>query len=122
MLSRLFPENIARLSSRRPKTVVAAWVLALVLGLMAAATLLSGALTNDVNLTNQPESVRARELIEQRLGEQDETSEIVVFQSDSLTVDDPAYQTVVVVRDRRIGGAGPGRGFGNRPLLRRPRR
>ena len=96
MLSRLFPENIARLSSRRPKTVVAAWVLALVLGLMAAATLLSGALTNDVNLTNQPESVRARELIEQRLGEQDETSEIVVFQSDSLTVDDPAYQTVVV--------------------------
>ena len=96
MLSRLSPENLARLSSRRPKTVVAAWVLALVLGLMAAATLLSGALTNDVNLTNQPESVRARELIEQRLGEQDETSEIVVFQSDSLTVDDPAYQTVVV--------------------------
>ncbi len=96
MMSRLSTGHLARFSSRRPRTVVAAWVVALVLAAVASGTLLSDAMTNDIELTNNPESARANGLIEERLGTQDDSSaEIVVFHSDSLTVDDPSYRAAV---------------------------
>ena len=88
--------GLARISARRPWFVVAPgsscssspWV---------AATGLGDAFTTEGNFTNQPESVRADDLLKERLrGGQDEpVTETVIVRSDTVTVDDAAFQQVV---------------------------
>ena len=91
---RLNPETIARASSRRPWTTVALWVAALVAAGFLAGTYLSKALTTEFDFTDRPESVQARELLEQLRGEA-KFAEFVVVVSDTTTVSDPAYQQYV---------------------------
>ena len=68
----------------------------LVGAIVLTGTLLGGALTTEGTLTNNPESVRAEELLRERLGESDNTiGEIAVVRSATLTVDDPAYRRYV---------------------------
>ena len=58
--------------------------------------LLGDALTTDVTVANNPESKRAQDIIEQRLGKSDNTvDEMVIVRSESLTVDDPEYRAHV---------------------------
>ena len=49
------PETIARASSRHPWRTVGVWAVILVAGFVAMSTLLSPALTNDFDFTNNPE-------------------------------------------------------------------
>ena len=55
--------GLARVSARRPWFVVAVWVVLLVLAGVAA-TGLGDAFTTEADFTNQPESVRADDLLE----------------------------------------------------------
>jgi RND superfamily putative drug exporter len=107
MFARLSPASLASFSSRRPWTVVGAWLAVIALGLFLSATLLSDALTTDVELTNRPESVAAQDLIDERLGtEEGSSSEIVVFQSASSTVDSAAFRSTVETTLERINALG----------------
>lgn len=59
-------------------------------------TLLGDALTTETKMTNKPESIRAKDLIEERLRGPANINEIVIARSATLTVDDPAFQSFVV--------------------------
>jgi len=105
-------EGLAAGSARRPWLVVGAWVALLVTSFFLIATLLSDALTTEIRLTNDPESERADALLEAWRGEEHGT-EVVSVRSETLTVDDAAFEAYVgqifadiiaVGPDKVIGG------------------
>jgi len=88
--------GVARISARRPWHVLACWLVLLVLASVAA-TGLSDAFTTDSDFTNNPESVRADNLLGQRMreGGGEPVTETIVIRSETLTVDDAAFRQVV---------------------------
>ena len=100
-------EALARGSARRPWTVIGLWVLALVIAGALVATLLNDALTTQFVFTNTPESQRGVDLMEELRGLPISTNEVVIVQSDTLTVDDPAFQQFVVGLFEKVGALGP---------------
>ena len=94
---RINPESLARASSRHPWRVIGVWGVLFLVMVGVSASLLSGVLTNDISFTNKPESIKAQDVIDQQFSttELGASTEYVIVHSDSLTVDDPAYQTFV---------------------------
>jgi RND superfamily putative drug exporter len=56
---------------------------------------LGGALTNDIAFTNEPESIRAMDLIEEKVTGEQRDTEFIIVKSSSLAVEDPAFQEYV---------------------------
>jgi len=81
-LSLLSTEGLARASARRPWFVVATWAAIIVASFIAIGTLLASGLTTEVSLTNDPESQRAENLLEDRLRGPEPTNEIVIVRCD----------------------------------------
>ncbi len=106
---RLNPESVARASSRRPWTVIGGWVLVLVVAGFLSSALLADALTTDFDFTDNPESKRAEQLLEERLRGPQTFSEIVVVSSTSLTADEPAYEAYISELTETIESLGPDR-------------
>ena len=89
-------EALARISARRPWWMVALWVVLVVVGGLLSSQLLDAATTTELGLGGRAESERAAELLETRLrGGPEPVTEIVIIQSDTLTVDDPAFREKV---------------------------
>ena len=86
--------RLARASSRRPWLVIILWLVAMAAGVVSQAVLPSN-LTGQAEFTNNPESVQALRLIEDRMHGVEPVGETVVVTSSSLTVDDPVFQQVV---------------------------
>ena len=108
MISRFSPESLSRACASHALVVVVIWV---ALGLAAAyisfgpprtpvgLDMLETATTTELRLSGSVESEKARRLMEEirRLEAQKQglplsLPEVVVIQSDSLTVDDPAFR------------------------------
>ena len=108
MLRRLSPESLSRFSASHALLVVAFWV---ILGLVAAyisfgpprtpagLDMLESATTTELRLSGSVESEKARRLLEevrgleaQKQGLPISVPEVIVVQSDSLTVNDPEFQ------------------------------
>ncbi|MCH8051372.1 MAG: MMPL family transporter [Chloroflexi bacterium] len=87
----LSTESLASASARRPWLVIAAWAALFAVSVFLILTLLGDALTTEVRLTNDPESERANAILEEWRGETHD-NEIIIVQSETLTVDDPAFQ------------------------------
>jgi len=108
-------EGVARASARRKWWVIGVWVVGLVLALFLARQFLDDALTNSQDFTNKPESIRAFDLLEERGlrgdgdGEESEPQEIVIVQSETLTVQDPAFQAMVEKITAELVALGPDR-------------
>ena len=103
----LSTEAIARASGRRPWITIGAWLVVLVASMVLTGTLLGGALTIEETLTNNPESVRADNLLQERLGKSNDTiSEMAIVRSTDLTVDDPAYRSYVEALYRDLTALG----------------
>jgi RND superfamily putative drug exporter len=85
--------GLARWTSRNPWKTVIAWVVILVLGGMFAGTL-GDNVTTDFRILSNPEAQQGLDLIEARMGRAP-FNETVVVTSETLTVDDPAFQAVV---------------------------
>src|SRR2546427_12484066 len=94
-LSLLPTEGLARVSARRPWTIIAIWLATIVASVAAIGVLLSGALTTDVSLTNGPESQQAEDLLKDKLRGPAPTNEVVIVRSDASTVDDPQFREFV---------------------------
>lgn len=92
--SRVSTAGLARLSARHPWRVLAAWLLVLVLAGFAA-TGLGDALTTEGDFTNEPDSIKAQDLLEARLRGTRPVTETVIIRSLAATVDDPAVRQVV---------------------------
>ena len=85
-------ESLARISARRPWLTIAAWVVVLLIGFVLVDRLLGSATTTEPRLTGNIESNRAEDLLEERLRGPKPILEVVVIQSQTLTVDDAAFR------------------------------
>jgi RND superfamily putative drug exporter len=94
-------QTLARACAARPWRTIGAWLLAIVVGAVCAAAGLGG-LTTEGQLTNNPDSIKAESLIEQRLPDRRTATELVVVRSDRLAVDQPAFRAEV----RRLADLG----------------
>ena len=99
-------EGLAGRSASAPWFVIGVWALVLVAAVVAIGALLSDALTSEVRLTNNPESERADALLEEWRGE-DHSEEVVIVQSEELTVDDREFQMRVDSLYQEILAIGP---------------
>jgi len=88
-------ESIARSCSRRPWLTIGVWFFIILLSLGFIFLFLGDALTSDVTFTNNPESERANDILEERMDEGYWATEIVIVRSQTLTVDDQAFQVRV---------------------------
>ena len=88
-------EALARISARRPWLTIGVWVVMVVVGLGLNARLLDSATTTELKLGGGVDSRRAATLLEERLRGPEPIIEIVIVQSESLTVDDPEFQAKI---------------------------
>ena len=80
-------EALARISARRPWPVIALWIVLVVIAVLLSGRLLDSATTTELRLGGGVDSQRAAELLETRLrGGPEPITEIVIVQSDTLTV------------------------------------
>ena len=86
---------LTRFSTRKPLVTIGAWALLVLVSLGLIDRLLDSALTTDFRLSGRYESEQASALLEDRLRGPKQLTEVVVVQSPSLTVDDPAFRTKV---------------------------
>jgi uncharacterized membrane protein YdfJ with MMPL/SSD domain len=103
----LSTEGLARASSRRPWRTIAVWGVLVVAAIGATAALLPGALTTDVEVTNNPESERAARVLQRHFPPTHDNpavaGEILVVRSESHAVEEPAFRRFVarLVREGR---------------------
>ena len=87
-------EQLARASARRPWVVVGFWVVLFLAGGFLASGI-DDVLTTEFSISNNPESVRADQLLEERLRGPEQARELVIVGSTSVTVDDAEFQAFV---------------------------
>jgi RND superfamily putative drug exporter len=103
----LSTRSLASASARHPWRVVVVWVAVLVASFLIAGALLSDALTNEATATNDPDSIKARELVEERLRGPFRVQEAVIVQSGSATVDSPEFRSYVENIRTQVAALGP---------------
>jgi putative drug exporter of the RND superfamily len=108
MRGRLRPEALARAASRHPWRTLALWSVLIVAAGVASSAFLADALTTSNDFTSRPESVRARDLVEQRLRGPARDTELVIVRSEARSVDEPAFRATVGRLQGDISGLGPG--------------
>jgi putative drug exporter of the RND superfamily len=101
-------ESLARASARRPWFVVGTWATVIVASAIAIGALLASGLTSEVSLTNDPESQRAEDLLENRLRGPEPTNEIVIVRSPDATVGDPEFRAFVEELYGKVSALGTG--------------
>jgi RND superfamily putative drug exporter len=105
---KLSPEALARASSRHPWRTIGIWVV--LIGTMGflSSQLLGDVLTQEFEFTNNPESVQAQEVIDEKFsgGEEVASTEFFIVGSQSLTVDDPEFEQAVRGLQEEIGSLG----------------
>jgi RND superfamily putative drug exporter len=84
-------------SARHPWRILAVWGFAVLVGIALTAAFI-GDLTTESQVTNNPESEQAYELIGSRIpfDPDDEVSELIVVRSPSITADDPPFRRKVI--------------------------
>ena len=100
-------EFLARISARRPWVTIGVWVALLVIALALIRTLLPSATTTEFRMGSSYESQRASAALEDKLRGPKPLSELVIVQSPSLTVDDPAFRAKVEALHAQITALGP---------------
>ena len=103
----LSTEGLARASGRRPWITIGIWVLVFVIALVLVGSLLEDGLTTEFNPTNNPESKRGDDLLEERLRGPTGTNEIVIIQSDTFDIDDAEFERFVTDLSGKIAELGP---------------
>jgi putative drug exporter of the RND superfamily len=105
--SRLSPTRLAAYATRRPRRVLAIWGIAVLASLGLTAAFINTSLTAEGTLTNNPDSLRAKALMDTRLPSENRVDEVIVVRSERAVVSDPAFKQRVsaLVRDARGTGS-----------------
>jgi uncharacterized membrane protein YdfJ with MMPL/SSD domain len=91
-LGRLSPRRLAAVAVARPRRVLAVWGVLVLICFGLISGLLESALSSEADVTSNPESKQAEELINERFPERDALDELVVVRSEEFTADDPAFR------------------------------
>jgi RND superfamily putative drug exporter len=91
----LSPQALTRSSAQHPWRVVGLWFLILVVSFGLIGNLMKNATTTEAKITNQADSVRGRQLLEDRLHGPFKANEAIIIESKTLTVDDAAFRSQV---------------------------
>src|SRR5690554_4733246 len=89
---RFGPRGLAARAIARPRLVLAVWGLIALVGIGLIGAFLGSALSPESDITSNPDSKRARELIEDRLPARDEVDEVVIVSSERFRVGDRQFQ------------------------------
>jgi putative drug exporter of the RND superfamily len=90
------PESLARASSRHPWRTIGLWVVLIATMGFVSSQLLGDVLTQEFEFTNEPESVRAQEIIDRKFGTNGaEDTEFVIVRSRTLTIQDAPFEEAV---------------------------
>ena len=100
-------DALARISARRPWLMIALWVVVVVVALGLVGRLLGSATTTEFSLSTEVEAKTAANLLEDLWQRPAAITEVVVVQSDSLTVDDPAFREKVEAVFEEVAALGP---------------
>jgi len=103
----LLTESLARFSAENRWWVLGAWVVLLAVSIAIMSTLLASALTTQFVFTNTPEAQRGVDLIEEMRGLPISTNEVVIVRSETMTIDDPAFEQAVTDLTSRLQALGP---------------
>ncbi len=98
----------ARACAMHPRRTLAIWLAVAVASAVIASALLSGALTTQSTFTGTPESQRALDLIQQRLGRKQPILDVVIVQSATQTVAQPGFRRRVETLRAQLARLGPG--------------
>jgi RND superfamily putative drug exporter len=90
------------------RRTLAAWLAAAVVSIVVSSALLGSALTTQSTFTGTPESQRALDLIDQRLGRKQPLLDVVIVQSSIATVADPVFRRRVETLHAQLTRLGPG--------------
>src|SRR5881392_2836677 len=93
---RFSPSRLANYATRRPRRVLAIWGGVVLISLALTAGLLDSSLTSEGTLTNNPESLRAKDLMDARLPSTDKVDEVIVVRAARGVVSDPAFRQRVL--------------------------
>jgi putative drug exporter of the RND superfamily len=101
---KLNPESLARASSRHPWRTIGIWLFLIVSMGVVSSRLLGDVLTQDFEFTNEPESVRAQAVIDEKFDTNGaEDTEFVIVQSQTLTLEDPRFEDAVKGLQAELG-------------------
>ncbi len=101
-------ELLVRISARRPWATIGVWVVLVAIAAALIYQFLGSATTTDFRLAGRYESERANALLIDKLRGPEKSAEIVIVQSETLTVDDDAFRAKVEEVHGEIVGLGPG--------------
>ena len=101
-------ELLARICARRPWVTIGVWALVVAVAAGLIYQFLGSATTTDFRLAGRYESERANALLIDKLRGPEKSAEIVIVQSETLTVDDEAFRAKVEAVHGEIVGLGPG--------------
>jgi len=100
---RLNPETIARASSRHPWRTIGVWLVLIAAMGALSSKYLADVLTQDIQFTNSPESVKAQNVLDAKFGQsRTEDTELLIVHSDAYTVDDPQFEAFVKQLQGRV--------------------
>jgi len=90
-------KTLAHKSGKNPKKVIGIWVLVFMVALVLIGSMLGDAMTTEEEFSQNPESIKANDLLIERIDQDrfDETHEMVIVRSETLTVDDSTFQEYV---------------------------
>jgi putative drug exporter of the RND superfamily len=88
----LSPRRLAAIAVARPRRVLAVWGALVLVGFVLISGLLGSALSSEGDVTSNPESKQAQDLIDERFPQRDALDELVIVRSDDDTVTAPAFR------------------------------
>src|SRR5215211_8917342 len=103
----LSPRRLAAIAVARPRRVLAVWAIVALVGFALISGLLGSALSSEGDVTNNPESKQAEDLIDERFPERDALDEVVIVRSEEVPVTTAAFRERVrsLVEELRRSGS-----------------
>jgi putative drug exporter of the RND superfamily len=100
------PRRLAAIAVARPRLVLIVWAVVALVGFALISGLLGSALSSEGDVTSNPESKQAQDLIDQRFPEHDALDEVVIVRSDEVPVTAAAFRERVGSLAEELSGSG----------------